>query len=257
MKLNDQISAVVVGGASGMGEATVRALRSRGVRVSILDLNEEKGQIVADETGAIFFRTDITDEESVVGAFEAARAINGQERVLVATPGGGGLSCTAWRDAESGDIRRHDFQRFQRIISLNLNGTFLCASVAAAGMMSLEPGSDEDRGVIIMTSSVASQDAPAATIAYVASKSGINAMTLSMARDLAPEAIRVNTILPGNFETPLIASVPEAYKANMRDWNLYPKRFGHPDEYAMLALHIVENSYLNAALLRLDGGARI
>ncbi|MGP3791497.1 SDR family NAD(P)-dependent oxidoreductase [Pseudomonas sp. B392_1p] len=257
MELNSNVSAVVVGGASGMGEATVRALRSQGVHVAILDLDEDKGKAVAAETGAAFFRTNVTDEESVIGGFESARAVNGQERILVTTPGGGGLSYTAWRDAESGAIRRHDFQRFNRIISLNLSGTFLCASVAAAGMMNLPSELGGDRGVIVMTSSVASKNGPAATIAYVAAKAGIDAMTLSMARDLAPEAIRVNTILPGSFETPLIASVPENYKAGMRDWNLHPKRFGHPDEYAMLALHIIENSYLNAALLRLDGGARV
>lgn len=257
MKLDDQVSAVVVGGASGMGEATVRALRAHGVKVAILDLNEEKGQVVATRTGAVFFRADITDEQSVISAFQSARAVNGQERILIVTPGGGGLSYTAWRDPESGNIRRHDFQRFNRIVSLNLNGTFLCASIAAAGMMSLPVNPDGDRGVILMTSSIAAQDGPAATIAYVAAKAGINGMTLSMARDLAPEAIRVNTIMPGNFETPLLTSVPEAYKADMRDWNLHPKRFGNPDEYAMMAVQVIENGYLNATLLRLDGGARV
>jgi NAD(P)-dependent dehydrogenase (short-subunit alcohol dehydrogenase family) len=240
-----------------MGEATARALRARQVRVAILDLNRDRGEAVAAGTGAVFFQADVTSEASVVRAFEAAREINGQERILVATPGGGGLGYTAWRDAATGTIRRHDFERFARIVELNLNGTFLCASIAAAGMMSLEPGDDGDRGVIVMTSSTASQDAPACTSAYVAAKAGINGMTLSMARDLAPEGIRVNTILPGNFETPLIVSVPEDYKAQMRSWNLHPKRFGRPDEYASLAVEIVENSYLNAALLRLDGGARI
>ncbi|MNB93416.1 2,5-dichloro-2,5-cyclohexadiene-1,4-diol dehydrogenase [compost metagenome] len=240
-----------------MGEATVRALRARNVKVAILDLNEEMGRTVANETGSAFFRADIMDEQSVVDAFEGARAVNGQERILVATPGGGGLSYTAWRDADSGAIRRHDFQRFNKIISLNLNGTFLCASIAAAGMMNLNADQNGDRGVILMTSSVASQDGPQATIAYVAAKAGINGMTLSMARDLAPEGIRVNTILPGNFETPLLDSVPEDYKANMRSWNLHPKRFGHSEEYAMMAIQTLENDYLNACLLRLDGGARI
>ncbi|CAI8779251.1 SDR family NAD(P)-dependent oxidoreductase [Pseudomonas serbica] len=256
MKLSEQLSAVVVGGASGMGAATVRSLRARGVKVAILDLNEEIGRAVANETGSAFFRADIMDEQSVLSAFEDARASNGQERVLIATPGGGGLSYTAWRDEASGDIRRHDFQRFNRIISLNLNGTFLCASIAAAGMMSLDPDENGDRGVILMTSSVASQEGPAGTIAYVAAKAAINGMTLSMARDLAGEGIRVNTILPGNFETPLLDSVPEDYKANMRSWNLHPKRFGRPEEYALMAIQTIENDYLNASLLRLDGGAR-
>ena len=129
-------------------------------------------------------------------------------------------------------------------------------SVAAAGMMTLPPLECGDRGAIVMTSSVAAQDAPAATVAYVAAKAAINGMTLAMARDLAPEAIRVNTILPGNFDTPLLASVSDDYKQRMHDWNLHPRRFGRPDEYAAMALLAIENGYLNAALLRLDGGSR-
>jgi NAD(P)-dependent dehydrogenase (short-subunit alcohol dehydrogenase family) len=256
MKLDNGLSAVVVGGASGMGAAVVRALRGRDVKVAVLDLSEEKGRAVAAETGASFFRADVMDEDSVIAAFDGARRVQGQERILVATPGGGGLGCTAWRDAATGAIRRHDFGRFSRIIALNLNGTFLCASVAAAGMLTLPPGEDGERGVIVLTSSTASQDGPAATGAYVAAKAGINGLTLSMARDLAPESIRVNTILPGNFDTPLLDSVAEDYKAGMRNWNLYPKRFGQPQEYASLALQLIENSYFNAAMVRLDGGAR-
>jgi NAD(P)-dependent dehydrogenase (short-subunit alcohol dehydrogenase family) len=123
-------------------------------------------------------------------------------------------------------------------------------------MIDLAPAPCGDRGVILMTSSVASQDGPAATVAYVAAKAGINGMTLAMARDLAPHAIRVNTLLPGNFDTPLVSGLPEDYKASMQSWNLHPKRFGRPEEYAALALHVIENPYLNAALLRLDGGSR-
>lgn len=257
MKIHPDICAIVVGGASGMGEATVRALRSRGARVAVLDLNAERGQAVAAQTGACFHPVDILDEDSVVAAFEAARRAQGQERILVCTPGGGGLGHTAWRDARTGAIRRHDFGRFSRIVALNLHGTFLCASVSAAGMLALPVGEDGDRGAIVMTSSTASQDGPAATGAYAAAKAGLNGLTLSMARDLAPEAIRVNTILPGNFETPLLDSVAEDYKAGMREWNLHPKRFGQPHEYASLALQLIENSYFNAALLRLDGGARV
>lgn len=257
MKLDEGISAVVCGGASGMGAATVRALRGCGVQVSILDLNEALGRQVAQETGSGFFRIDVLDEDSVVAAFAAARAHQGQERILVHTPGGGGLGYTAWRDAKTGEIRRHDFKRFSRIIALNLNATFLCASVAAAGMMTLPPGAEGERGAIVMTSSTASQDAPGTTAAYVAAKAGINGMTLSMARDLAPEGIRVNTILPGNYQTPLISNLPEAYMADMISWNLFPKRFGKPEEYASLALELIRNTYFNASLVRIDGGARI
>lgn len=256
MKLEKGVSAIVAGGASGMGEATVHALRRCGVAVAILDRNAELGAAVAQKTGALFFEVDVTNEESVVSGFGRARECQGQERIFVHTPGGGGLGFTAWRDQKIGEIRRHDFQRFSRIVTLNLNGTFLCASVAAAGMMTLAPEEDGERGVILMTSSTASQDAPAATAAYVAGKAGINGMTLSMARDLAPEGIRVNTILPGNFATPLVASVPEDYQENMRSWMVWPKRFGNADEYASLALELIRNRYFNAALVRLDAGAR-
>jgi NAD(P)-dependent dehydrogenase (short-subunit alcohol dehydrogenase family) len=200
VQLSANVSAVVMGGASGLGEATVRALRARQVRVAILDLNRERGSAVAAETGALFFAANVLDEASMVSAFDAARSAQGQERVLVTTPGGGGLGHTAWRDASQGRIRRHDFQRFGQIVALNLNGTFLCASIAAAGMMTLTNGADGDRGVIVMTSSTASQDAPPATVAYVAAKAAINGMTLAMARDLVPEAIRVDTILPGTLK---------------------------------------------------------
>ena len=257
MKLSGDISAVVCGGASGMGAATVRALRACGVKVTILDFNAELGGKLAQETGSGFFQVDVTDEASMVTGFARAREHQGQERILVHTPGGGGLGHTAWRDAKTGEIRRHDFQRFSRIIALNLNGTFLSASIAAAGMMSLPPGEEGERGVIVMTSSTASQDSPATTGAYVAAKAGINGMTLSMARDLAPEGIRVNTILPGNYATPLISNLPEDYMADMVSWNLFPKRFGKPEEYASLALELIRNTYFNAALVRIDGGARI
>lgn len=257
VKLQKDVSAVVVGGASGMGAATARALRACGLNVTILDFNAELGARFAQETGSGFFQVDVTDEDSVVTGFARAREHQGQERILVHTPGGGGLGYTAWRDAKTGEIRRHDFKRFSRIIALNLNGTFLCASVAAAGMMSLPPDEDGERGSIVMTSSTASQDSPVTTAAYVAAKAGINGMTLSMARDLAPEGIRINTILPGNYATPLISNLPEDYMADMVSWNLFPKRFGKPEEYASLALELIRNTYFNASLVRIDGGARI
>jgi NAD(P)-dependent dehydrogenase (short-subunit alcohol dehydrogenase family) len=255
MKIDSNLVAIVVGGASGMGAGTVQALRAQGAKVAVLDQNAEAGVAVAAHTGAAFFPVDVMDEASVVQAFAAAREHQGQERVLVHTPGGGGLGRIAWR--EDGKIRRHDFARFERIIKLNLNGTFLCASVAAEGMLALEPGENGERGVIIMTSSVASTDAPGATGAYVAGKAGINGLTLSIARDLAPEGIRVNTILPGNFETPLLGSVSDDYKADMRSWNLFPKRFGVPQEYASMALELIRNGFMNGAQVRLDAGSRV
>lgn len=255
MKIDSNLTVVVVGGASGMGAGTVEALRAQGANVAILDQNTEGGAAVAARTGAAFFPVDVMEEASVVEAFASARQHQGQERVLVHTPGGGGLGRIAWR--ENGKVRRHDFARFERIVKLNLNGTFLCASVAAEGMLGLAPDENGERGVIIMTSSVASTDAPGSTGAYVAAKAGINGLTLSIARDLAPEGIRVNTILPGNFETPLLGNVPDDYKADMRSWNLFPKRFGAPGEYASMALELVRNGYMNGAQVRLDAGSRV
>jgi NAD(P)-dependent dehydrogenase (short-subunit alcohol dehydrogenase family) len=254
MKIDSNLVAVVVGGASGMGAGTVEALRAQGAQVAILDLNAELGNAVAQRTGAVFFPINVLEEASVVEAFTAARKHQGQERVMVCTPGGGGLGKIAWR--ENGVIRRYDFARFEQIIKLNLNGTFLCASVAAEGMLGLEPDENGERGTIVMTSSIASTDAPGATGAYVAAKSGINGLTLSIARDLAPEGIRVNTILPGSFETPRLSNVPDSYKADMRSWNLFPKRFGVPEEYASMALELIRNGYMNGAQIRLDAGAR-
>jgi NAD(P)-dependent dehydrogenase (short-subunit alcohol dehydrogenase family) len=255
MKIDSNLVAVVVGGASGMGAGTVEALRAQGAKVAILDLNAEAGAAVAARTGATFFPINVLEEASVVEAFAAARKHQGQERAMVFTPGGGGVQRTVWR--EDGVIKRHDFARFEYIIKLNLNSTFLCASVAAEGMLGLEPDENGERGVIVMTSSVASLDAPGAVPAYVAAKSGINGLTLSIARDLGPEGIRVNTIQPGNFETPLIRSTPEDFKANMRSWNLFPKRFGVPEEYASMALELIRNGYMNGAQIRVDGGARV
>lgn len=257
MQLNENIAAVVSGGASGMGEATVRALREKKVRVAILDRNGERGNLIAKETGAFYVEVDVTNEDSVVRAFEKARQEIGQERILVHTPGGGARGITAWRNPDSGKIERHSFANFEQSVKLNLCGSFLCASVAAAGMMENAPEEDGDRGVIIMTSSTASQDGPGGLTAYVASKSGINGMTLSMARDLAPEGIRVNTILPGTFDTPLNAPSTQAFKDTLLSWTLHPKRFGHASEYATLALELIRNPYINAATFRIDGGARI
>ena len=256
MKLDQHLGAVVSGGASGLGEATVRALRALDVKVAILDRDTERGTRVASETGAIFAAVDVTDETNVLQAFASVREHQGQERVLIHTPGGGGFSHTAWRDANNGN-RRHDFPSFERTVKLNLSGSFLCASVSAAGMLSLAPDDEGERGVIVMTSSVASQDAPAGIAAYVAAKAGINGMTLAMAKDPAPEGIRVNTIVPGSFDTPLNAAFPRDFKDAMVAWTLHPKRLGRPSEYASAALELVRNTYFNAALLRIDGGARI
>ena len=257
MELDGKVTAVVCGGASGMGAATVRALRALGVAVGIIDRDRAQGEAVARETGAIFAEVDVSNEVSVLRAFDQVRQKLGQERILVHTPARGTMSPIAWRDQASGQIKRHPIETFEQVLAVNLTGTFLCASVSAAGMMTLPAGEDGERGVIVMTSSIASEDASGGIAAYVASKAGISGMTLTLARDLGPEGIRVNTILPGSFDTPMIAPLPQSYKDQMIDQTVHPRRFGHVSEYASLALEVIRNRYLNASLFRLDGGARL
>lgn len=256
MNIDSALVAVVVGGASGLGEATVRALRAVDVSVTILDSDTIRGPQIATQTGAAFFHLDVTDEESVIRAFDQARQKFGQERALVHTPAIGGGVATVLRDPQTGAINRHNFALFEKVVRVNLSGTFLCASVSAAGMMTLPTLASGGRGAIVLTSSIASEDAPAGLPAYVASKAGVNGLTLAMAHDLGPEGIRVNTILPGSFETPMIVPVPDAFKAKMLSWITHPKRFGYPDEYASMALELLRNGYMNGAMLRLDGAAR-
>lgn len=256
MQLDGKVTAVVCGGASGMGAATVRALRALNVAVGIIDRDAAQGEIVASETGATFAEVDVVNEASVLRAFDQIRQKLGQERILVHTPAAGTMNPIAWRDPASGQIMRHSIKAFEHVLAVNLTGTFLCASVSAAGMMTLPAGEDGERGAIVMTSSIVSEDASAGISAYVASKAGINGMTLTLARDLGPEGIRVNTILPGSFDTPMNAPLPQSYKDQMIGWTVHPKRFGQAEEYASLALELMRNRYLNASLFRIDGGAR-
>jgi len=239
-----------------MGAATVKRLRATEARVAILDRDVQRGAALARETGCTFVEVDVTDEASVMHAFAQARSTIGQERILVHTPGGGGAGHSVQRD-RAGTIVRHSFERFERIIRLNLNASFLCASVSAEGMMTLDPASDGGRGVIILTSSVASQDAQPGVAAYVAAKAAVNALTVAMARELAPEMIRVNAILPGTFDSPLIAGLAAEFKEALLAATGHPKRFGNIDEYGSLALEFIRNEYLNGALVRLDGVARL
>jgi NAD(P)-dependent dehydrogenase (short-subunit alcohol dehydrogenase family) len=255
MKLDEQLVAVVAGGASGLGEATVRALREAGAAVALLDRDVARGEQLAAETGAAFVELDVGNEASVLRAFAAARALQGQERVLIHTPAIGGGGFTARRNARTGEIERHDFGLFERIVNINLNGSFLCASIAAAGMMALEPLADGERGVIVLTSSIVAEDPRPGMPAYVASKAAVNGLAKAMTRDLGGEGIRVNSILPGSFDTPMVASTPDAFKAEMVSWVSHPKRFGEPREYASLVMELIRNNYLNGAALRLDGGA--
>ena len=258
MKLSSEIAAVVTGGASGLGEATARELASKGVRVGIFDMNTERGQMVADDIGGIFTQVDVSNNDSVNEGLDFVRAANGQERIMINCAGIGMGMKTASRKRDTGEISAHDPSIFMKVININLVGSFLCASKSAAGMMSLEPTEpDGERGVIINTASVAAQDGQIGQVAYAASKGGILAMALPMARDLAREGIRVNTILPGFFETPIYEQMKDEVKESLRAHVQFPNRFGTPKEYGELAAFMCEHTYLNAEYIRTDAGARM
>ncbi|WP_298918300.1 SDR family NAD(P)-dependent oxidoreductase [uncultured Algimonas sp.] len=258
MKLDNTLSAIVTGGASGLGEGTARMLAKAGVRVGIFDMNEARGQSVAEEIGGVFAKVDVADEPSVDAGFEALRAEVGQERILVNCAGIGGGIKTVARKRDTGEIVPHDPAAFIRIININLIGSFLCASKSAAGMMSLDPTQpDGERGVVINTASVAAQDGQIGQVAYAASKGGILSMALPMARDLAREGIRVNTILPGFYETPIYEQMKPEVKENLKAHVQFPNRFGQPSEYADVVKFMCEHAYINAEYIRTDAGARM
>lgn len=257
MILNDQVAAVVTGGASGLGAATARALAARGVKVALFDLNSEKGEALAKELGGVFCRVNVTDDASVDAGFAKARAAQGVERILINCAGTGNAIKTAGRDKATGEIKAYPSAEFERIVQINLIGTFRCIARSAAGMLGLDPLADGDRGVIINTASVAAEDGQMGQVAYSASKAGVVGMTLPIARDLMSEAIRVNTILPGLFNTPLLRSAPDHVKAALAASVPYPKRLGDPEEYAALALCMIENGYFNGEDVRLDGAIRM
>ncbi len=256
MKLSADIAAVVTGGASGLGKATAQKLRAEGVKVALFDRNEELGRASAAELGATFCRVDVTSDESVDAGFAAARAANGQERILVNCAGVGNAVKTASRARETGEIRHFPLDAFNMVIQINLVGTFRCLAKSAAGMLTLAP-IDGERGAIVNTASVAAEDGQMGQAAYSASKGGVVGMTLPIARDLSGEGIRVNTILPGIFETPLMLGAPENVKAALAASVPFPKRLGRPEEYAALALEMLRNPYFNGEDVRLDGAIRM
>jgi len=258
MKLSQEISAVVTGGASGLGEATARKLAGNGVKVALFDLNEEAGEALASELGGVFCAVDVVDAESVAAGFEKARATNGPERILVNCAGIGPPMKTVSRDRETGAVRMHDLGLFAKVIAINLTGSFNCLANAAASMVDLEPITDDgERGLIVNTASVAAEDGQIGQAAYSASKGGIKGMTLPIARDLARDGVRVNTILPGLFKTPLFEGLPEDAVRALSASIPFPSRLGRPDEYAALVEHICVNEMLNAECIRLDGAIRM
>jgi NAD(P)-dependent dehydrogenase (short-subunit alcohol dehydrogenase family) len=257
MKLDSSISAVVTGGASGLGLATVKALRAQGVKVAIFDFNEAAGNAAAAETGAVFCNVNVTSDESVDAGFAKARAANGQERILVNCAGTGNAAKTASRSKDTGEIKHFPMNQFEMIIQINLIGTFRCIAKSAAGMLTLEPTADGDRGAIVNTASVAAEDGQMGQAAYSASKGGVVGMTLPIARDLSGEGIRINTILPGIFNTPLMNAAPQNVKDALGASVPFPKRLGNPEEYASLAMEMIQNTYFNGEDVRLDGAIRM
>ncbi|WP_106639966.1 SDR family NAD(P)-dependent oxidoreductase [Allosphingosinicella vermicomposti] len=257
MKLDSNIAAVVTGAASGLGEATARALAAKGVKVAVFDRDAEKGEKIATEIGGIFCQVDVTSDEAVNAGFEKARAAHGQERILVNCAGVANAVKTVGRDKETGAVNRYPIHQFELAIQINLIGTFRMIAASAAGMADLEPMEDGEKGLIINTASVAAQDGQIGQAAYSASKAGVLGMALPIARDLMNEGIRVNTILPGVFKTPMVAMMPQNVQDALGAQVPFPKRLGQAEEYARLAVFMAENVYLNAEYVRLDGGIRM
>ena len=243
--------ALVVGGASGLGAATARALAERGARVTIADVNAEQGQALADEIGGAFVAADVTDEEQVQAAVAAAAAADGGLRISAHCAGIGFAQRTVTGRGP------HPLEPFERVIAVNLIGTFNALRLAAAAMSENEPDAGGERGVCVNTASVAAFDGQIGQAAYSASKGGVVGMTLPVARDLARFGIRVCTIAPGLFDTPLLASLPEEAREALGASIPFPARLGRPSEYAALACHIVENPMLNGEVIRLDGALRM
>ena len=247
MDLTDGIGALVAGGASGLGEATARALAARGARVTIADLNAERGAALGAELGGEFIQADVTDEAQVQAAVEAA----GELRLAVSCAGIGWAERTMKKDGPAA------LAPFETVVRVNLIGTFNVLRLAAASMAANEPDAEGERGVVVMTASIAAFDGQIGQTAYAASKGGVVGLTLPAARDLARLGIRVCTIAPGLFDTPLLAGLPEEARRALGEQIPFPSRLGRPDEYAGLACQIAENRMLNGEVLRLDGALRM
>jgi NAD(P)-dependent dehydrogenase (short-subunit alcohol dehydrogenase family) len=239
--------ALVAGGASGLGAATVRRLSAAGADVTIADVNAERGEALAAELGAAFVECDVTRPEQVEAAVQAAPGL----RISVSCAGVG------WAEKTAGRRGPHAFEPFQLVVTVNLIGTFNMLRLAAAAMLANEPDAEGERGVCVNTASIAAYDGQIGQLAYSASKGGIVGMTLPAARDLAGSGIRVCTIAPGLFDTPLLAGLPEEARVALGEQVPHPHRLGRPNEYADLAAHIVENPMLNGEVIRLDGALRM
>ncbi|MBV1696311.1 MAG: SDR family NAD(P)-dependent oxidoreductase [Hyphomicrobiales bacterium] len=258
MQLGKDITAVVTGGASGLGGATASALAAKGVKVAILDLNEAQGAKHAAAIGGHFYKCDVTSEASVDAALAGARKDLGVERILVNCAGIGIAKRITRKNKETGAIEPHDLASFTKVIQINLIGTFLMMAKSAAAMQTQPPlNADNERGVMICTASVAATDGQIGQVAYSASKGGVLGMTLPVARDLAQVGVRVVTIMPGLFHTPMFDGLPDDAKQALAASVPFPSRLGSPAEYASLACHICENGMINGEGIRLDGAIRL
>lgn len=252
MSFPNGAAAVVTGGASGLGEAAARRLAREGARVALLDRDAARGAAVAAEIGGVFIEADVADAGSVKAAFETARARHGPERMLVCCAGIAPAAKIASKGAP------HDADLFAQVIRVNLLGVFHAAAEAAAGMSQAPPlDADGFRGLIVMTASIAATDGQVGQAAYAASKAGVAGLTLPMARDLSRDGVRVVTIAPGLFRTPMLAGLPDDVQASLGAQTPFPARLGDPEEFAALTLHAWENKMLNGSILRLDGAIRL
>lgn len=260
MDLDSSVSAVVTGGASGLTRATATALAGLGVRVAIFDVDNEGGTEVAREIGATFHLVDVTDEASVVNGFEEARAANGQERILVHCAQTSRRGKTISRNRDTGELTRLSTEDYAYSAQGILVASYRLASLSALGMASLDPLTDDERGCITLTGSVAAQDAQIGQIAYGSCKAGVAGLALPLARDLMNFGIRCNTILPGIFATPPMLAVgeraPQVFE-NLQKSVPFPKRLGNPKEFASFVLELNRNVYFNGQVVRLDGAIRM
>ena len=243
--------ALVVGGASGLGEATARRLHAQGAAVTIADVNAEKGQALADELGAAFAACDVREEDQVEAAVQAAAGADAGLRICVNCAG------TGFAQKIAGSRGPHALEPFAVIIAINLIGTFNVLRLAATAMRENEPDDGAERGVCVQTASVAAFDGQIGQIAYSASKGGIVGMTLPAARDLAQHGIRVNAIAPGIFDTPMVGGLPDAARESLAKAMPFPQRLGLPEEYAQLVVDLAQNGYINAETIRLDAAVRL
>ncbi|MTI17019.1 SDR family NAD(P)-dependent oxidoreductase [Rhodobacteraceae bacterium RKSG542] len=252
MKLDTSIAAVVTGGSSGLGAATAKRLAAAGVKVTIFDVNEDAGYTVAEQIGGLFQKVDVASDESVVAGLDAAEAAHGPTRILVNCAGIAPAAKTTSRGAP------HSLEMFQKVIDINLVGSFRCIANVATRMSALEAANEDgERGVIINTASVAAYDGQIGQAAYSASKGGIVGMTLPIARDLSKNGIRIMTIAPGIFHTPMLSGMPQEVQDSLAAAVPFPSRLGTGDDYAQLVESICENTMLNGEVIRLDGAIRL